>query len=79
MAQGLRSGYRDVYAVDTEAHTKSVQQLSGMFAELNRTRRALAHPGRLTDADEERMEVRVRDWLRVVGCLALAEGEVADL
>ncbi|WP_136024105.1 Swt1 family HEPN domain-containing protein [Microbacterium sp. K27] len=37
------------------------------FAELNRTRRALAHTGRLTAADVERMEVRVRDWLRVVG------------
>jgi hypothetical protein len=37
------------------------------FAELNRTRRALAHTGTLTDADVERMEVRVRDWLRVVG------------
>ena len=37
------------------------------FAELNRTRRALAHTGRLTSADVERMEVRVRDWLRAVG------------
>jgi hypothetical protein len=37
------------------------------FAELNRTRRALAHTGRLNAADVERMEVRVRDWLRVVG------------
>ncbi|MFO6454031.1 MULTISPECIES: Swt1 family HEPN domain-containing protein [unclassified Aeromicrobium] len=37
------------------------------FAELNRTRRALAHTGQLTEADEERMEVRVRDWLRTVG------------
>lgn len=37
------------------------------FAELNRTRRALAHTGTLTSADVERMEVRVRDWLRVVG------------
>jgi hypothetical protein len=37
------------------------------FEELNRTRRALAHNGRLTEADVERMEVRVRDWLRVVG------------
>lgn len=37
------------------------------FEELNRTRRALAHTGRLTEADVERMEVRVRDWLRVVG------------
>jgi hypothetical protein len=37
------------------------------FEELNRTRRALAHTGRLNEADVERMEVRVRDWLRVVG------------
>lgn len=37
------------------------------FEELNRTRRALAHTGTLTGADVERMEVRVRDWLRVVG------------
>ncbi|MGN6605773.1 MAG: Swt1 family HEPN domain-containing protein [Jatrophihabitans sp.] len=37
------------------------------FEELNRTRRALAHTGRLTEADVERMEVRIRDWLRVVG------------
>lgn len=37
------------------------------FEELNRTRRALAHTGRLTEADVERMEIRVRDWLRVVG------------
>ncbi len=37
------------------------------FEELNRTRRALAHTGRLSEADVERMEVRVRDWLRVVG------------
>ena len=37
------------------------------FAELNRTRRALAHTGRLNAADVERMEIRVRDWLRVVG------------
>ncbi|RHA39001.1 Swt1 family HEPN domain-containing protein [Cellulomonas rhizosphaerae] len=37
------------------------------FEELNRTRRALAHTGTLTDADVERMEIRVRDWLRVVG------------
>lgn len=37
------------------------------FAELNRTRRALAHTGTLTEADVERMEIRVRDWLRVVG------------
>jgi len=37
------------------------------FAEMNRTRRALAHTGVLTDTDVERMEFRVREWLRVVG------------
>ena len=37
------------------------------FSEFNRSRRALAHTGQLTDADVERMELRVRDWLRVVG------------
>ena len=41
--------------------------VTAYFAELNRTRRALAHTGRLTVADVERMDVRVRDWLRVVG------------
>lgn len=41
--------------------------VTSYFAELNRTRRALAHTGRLTEADVERMDVRVRDWLRVVG------------
>ncbi len=37
------------------------------FQELNHTRRALAHTGKVTEADEERMEIRVRDWLRAVG------------
>ncbi|GAA3834946.1 hypothetical protein KACC15558_13580 [Brevibacterium ammoniilyticum] len=41
--------------------------VTAYFAELNRTRRALAHTGRLTGADVERMDIRVRDWLRVVG------------
>jgi hypothetical protein len=41
--------------------------VSSYFSELNRTRRALAHTGRLTEADVQRMELRVRDWLRVVG------------
>lgn len=41
--------------------------VTAYFAELNRTRRALAHTGRLTESDVERMDVRVRDWLRVVG------------
>lgn len=41
--------------------------LVNYFAEMNRTRRALAHTGTLTETDVERMEFRVREWLRVVG------------
>jgi Swt1-like HEPN len=37
------------------------------FSEMNTSRRALAHTGELTQADVERMDLRVRDWLRVVG------------
>ncbi len=37
------------------------------FNEMNRTRRALAHTGRLAAADVSRMELRVEDWIRVVG------------
>lgn len=37
------------------------------FKEMNPTRRALAHTGDLTDFDVQRMEMRVREWLRVVG------------
>jgi hypothetical protein len=37
------------------------------FNEMNRTRRALAHTGHLSAADVARMELRVEDWLRVVG------------
>jgi Swt1-like HEPN len=37
------------------------------FGEMNPTRRALAHTGDLTDFDVERMEMRVREWQRVVG------------
>jgi len=35
MAEGLRSGYGDVFAVDTQAHTKSAQQLTGIFSRLS--------------------------------------------
>jgi hypothetical protein len=41
--------------------------LVNYFAEMNRTRRSLAHAGTLTETDVERMEFRVREWLRVVG------------
>ena len=37
------------------------------FAEMNPTRRALAHTGDLVDFDVQRMEIKVREWLRVVG------------
>ena len=35
MAQALRQGYSDLYAVDTEAHNKTTGQLAGMFARLS--------------------------------------------
>lgn len=35
MAEGLRSGYGDVFAVDTQAHTKSAPQLTGIFSRLS--------------------------------------------
>jgi hypothetical protein len=35
VAQGLRLGYADLFAIDTEANTKSVQQLTGMFGRLS--------------------------------------------
>ena len=41
--------------------------LVNYFSEMNRTRRALAHTGTLTETDVERMEFRVREWVRVVG------------
>jgi Swt1-like HEPN len=37
------------------------------FDEMNQSRRAIAHTGVLNPHDAERMELRVRDWLRVVG------------
>ena len=37
------------------------------FDEMNPTRRALAHTGDLTDLDVQRLEMKVREWLRVVG------------
>lgn len=35
MAQGVRTGYADLFAIDTEAHTKTVSQLAGMFGRLS--------------------------------------------
>jgi hypothetical protein len=37
------------------------------FKEMNRSRRALAHTGSLTQHDVDWMEMRVRQWLMVVG------------
>lgn len=41
--------------------------VEGYFREMNPTRRALAHTGDLTEFDVRRMEMRVQEWLRVVG------------
>jgi Swt1-like HEPN len=38
-----------------------------LFNEMNQSRRAIAHTGVLNQFDVERMELRVRDWLRIVG------------
>jgi hypothetical protein len=38
-----------------------------LFDEMNQSRRAIAHTGVLSQFDVERMELRVRDWLRIVG------------
>jgi hypothetical protein len=41
--------------------------VTGLFDEMNQSRRAIAHTGVLRQIDVERMEMRVRDWLQVVG------------
>jgi hypothetical protein len=41
--------------------------VANLFDEMNQSRRAIAHTGVLSPFDVERMELRVRDWLRVVG------------
>lgn len=41
--------------------------VSSLFSEMNQSRRAIAHTGVLSQFDVERLELRVRDWLRVVG------------
>jgi hypothetical protein len=62
------------YAEIIDAQWDSFEPLLGdrawvayYFAEMNRTRRALAHTGSLSPVDVERMELRVREWLQVVG------------
>lgn len=62
------------YAEIIEAQWEHFEPLLGdkewvayYFAEMNRTRRALAHTGSLSPVDVERMELRVKEWLRVVG------------
>jgi len=41
--------------------------VENVFDEMNQSRRAIAHTGVLSQHDVERMELRVRDWLRAVG------------
>jgi hypothetical protein len=41
--------------------------VESVFEEMNQSRRAVAHTGVLSQHDIERMELRVRDWLRAVG------------
>jgi hypothetical protein len=41
--------------------------VTNYFREMNRSRRALAHTGSLTQNDVSWMEMRVRQWLMVVG------------
>jgi hypothetical protein len=41
--------------------------VESVFDEMNQSRRAVAHTGVLSQHDVERMELRVRDWLRAVG------------
>ena len=35
LAEGIREGYADVFSVDTEAHTKTSQEVNGIFARLS--------------------------------------------
>jgi hypothetical protein len=41
--------------------------IENLFDEMNQSRRAIAHTGVLSQHDVERLELRIRDWLRVVG------------
>jgi hypothetical protein len=41
--------------------------VTNLFDEMNQSRRAVAHTGVVTQYDVERMELRVKDWLRAVG------------
>jgi hypothetical protein len=41
--------------------------VTNLFDEMNQSRRAIAHTGVLNQFDVERMELRVRDWLRIAG------------
>jgi hypothetical protein len=41
--------------------------VENLFDEMNQSRRAIAHTGVLSQHDVERMELRVRDWLRIAG------------
>jgi hypothetical protein len=35
LAQGIREGYADVFAIETEANTKTIQEINGIFARLS--------------------------------------------
>jgi hypothetical protein len=35
LAAGLRSAYKDLFAIDTDAHLRSISELNGMFARLS--------------------------------------------
>jgi hypothetical protein len=41
--------------------------VTNVFDEMNQSRRAIAHTGVLSQFDVDRLELRVNDWLRVVG------------
>jgi hypothetical protein len=62
LAQIITSGWE--YFEDLLGKPEWVEHL---FDEMNQSRRAIAHTGVLSQFDVERMELRVRDWLRIVG------------
>jgi Swt1-like HEPN len=51
--------------------------VENVFDEVNQSRRAIAHTGVLSQHDVERMELRVRDWLRSVRSLCPLHGLAA--
>lgn len=62
--------YADIIAARWDAFEPLLGDLDWVtyyFGEMNRTRRALAHTGSLTELDVDRLRLRVREWLQVVG------------